>query len=152
MKRIAALACVTLLAGAIVVARTHETTAARAPALPAPTRIDAEFEPRFHVTAISWDDPAPGQAGHSYRYRYRRAEGRWSTWQTTTFGGIDLHRSHEHEAIDVEVRTRDSEGDLSAATRVRVVGLIPPTFGCEPHPYGAYPSTCVAGATPPMGD
>jgi hypothetical protein len=124
-------------------------------AVPPPGRIDADFIPEGAVTQISWDPPiasagAPGP--YSYRYRYRREGGPWSAWRSTGFPGIDLHGTHERERIDVAVRTRTAAGDLSATTPARLAASTPATYDCKPHALGGYPSKCVAGATPPMGD
>ena len=152
MKRIVAV-LVVVCAAFVVALRTPDVRHEEAPAVPAPSRIDAEFEPDSNVMAISWDEPiAPRRGRNGYRYRYRREGAPWSNWSTTSFPGIDLERSHDGEAIGLEVRARDAEGDLSAVSGARVRGHVPSTFDCKPHPNGAYPSKCVAGATPPMGD
>jgi hypothetical protein len=152
MRRTIALGCLVVCAGLVAVSHTRDTTPAGSP-IPAPSHIDAEFDPEFDVMAISWDQRMGSeQRAISYRYRYRRESTPWSRWRTTGLAGIDLHRSHEREVIDVEVQTRGGDGDWSRVARARVVGRIPRTFDCRPHPYGAYPSKCVAGAAPPMGD
>ena len=152
MKRTIALGVLVVCVGLVAVARTRDTTPVDTP-VPAPSHIDAEFDPEFHVIAISWDEPiAPGERPIRYRYRYRREGRSWSSWRTTAFPGIDLHRSREREAIDIDVQTRTADGNLSTVAHGRVAGLIPQTFDCRSHPHGAYPSKCVAGATPPMGD
>lgn len=152
MKRTVALTGVIVCVALVAVSRTRDTTPAEAP-VPAPSHINAEFDPQFHVVAISWDQHMSSAARPArYRYRYRREGAAWSSWRATGFPGIDLPRSHEREAIDVEIQTRTVDGDLSQVAHARVAGLIPRIFNCSPHPSGAYPSKCVAGATPPMGD
>jgi hypothetical protein len=154
MKRTIALALGFLIvcAGLVAVSRKRDTTPADPP-IPAPSHIDAEFDPEFRVMAISWDQRIGSEERPiRYRYRYRREGTPWSTWRTTAFPGIDLHRSHEREVIDVEVQTRTADSDRSPVAHARVAGRIPRTFDCRSHPYGAYPSKCVAGASPPMGD
>jgi hypothetical protein len=152
MKRTVALFVMVCVA-VVVAIRTHDAGHAQPTGVPAPTHIDAEFDPESNVMAITWDEPiAAGHGRNGYRYRYRRDGGRWSNWSTTSIAGIDLDRSHADEAIDIEVRARNADGDLSAVSRARVRGQVPSTFDCKAHPYGAYPSKCVAGATPPMGD
>lgn len=151
MKRTIALACLIVCAG-LAALSTRDTTPVE-PSIPAPSHIDAEFDPEFRVMAISWDQRiAAGERPIRYRSRYRRKGTPWSSWRTTSFAGIDLHGYHEREAIDVEIQTRTADGSLSPVTHARVAGPIPHTYDCRPHPYGAYPSQCVAGATPPMGD
>jgi hypothetical protein len=72
MKWTIALACLIVCAGLAAVSRPRDTTAA-APPIPAPSHIDAEFDPEFNVMAISWDQRIPsGERLIGYRYRYRR--------------------------------------------------------------------------------
>lgn len=78
MTRTIALGCLVVCAGLVAVSRTRDTTPA-GPPIPAPSHIDAEFDPEFHVMAISWDQRIGSeQRPLGYRYRYRRESTPWS--------------------------------------------------------------------------
>ena len=56
MKRVVAV-LVMVCAAVVVAVGTDKASHEHPPAVPAPTHIDAEFDPESHGTAISWDEP-----------------------------------------------------------------------------------------------
>lgn len=87
----------------------------------------AAFEPDTNEANLEWDpgydpqlaDGSPGSGVATFRVRYQRDGGGWSTWNDASVPMLVLPASHSGESIDIEVQAIDragNSGTISTAT------------------------------------